>query len=59
MPAHPGRFAVPSQPGQCERRCLGEELADPAHPLGGRLGMVAELLRHGAIAATAAELAYR
>lgn len=36
-------------------RSLGRDLADPAHSLGGRIGMVAELLRHPASAATDAE----
>src|SRR5215469_8621548 len=35
---------------------LGDELADPAHPLGGRLGVVAELLRHPDGTAPGAEL---
>src|SRR5260370_820399 len=35
---------------------LGGELARPAHPLGGRVGVVAELLSHPAYAATDAEV---
>src|SRR5260370_11146917 len=49
----------PSRPGLLRDR-RGEYLAgqppDPPHPAGGRLGMVAELLRHLAGAAAAAEL---
>ena len=36
----------------------GGELADPAHALGGRIGVVAELLCHPAHAATDAELSH-
>jgi hypothetical protein len=39
-----------------QRRHLGGELADPAHALGGCVGVVAELLCHPAYAATDAEL---
>ena len=35
---------------------LGDELADPAHPRGGRVGVIAELLCHPAGAAGDAEL---
>jgi hypothetical protein len=35
---------------------LGDELADPAHPPSGRVGVVAELLCHPAGAAADAEL---
>jgi hypothetical protein len=35
---------------------LGDELADPAHPPGGGVGVVAELLGHPAGAAAGAEL---
>ena len=48
--------------GSCRRLpplgcgALGEELADPAHPRGGRVGVVAELLCHPAGAAADAEL---
>jgi len=35
---------------------LGDELADPAHPPGGRVGVVAELLCHPAGAAADAKL---
>jgi hypothetical protein len=37
-------------------RLLGGELADPAHPPGGRVGVVAEFLCHLAGAAADAEL---
>jgi hypothetical protein len=36
--------------------CLGSELTHPTHSLGGRVGMVAELLRHLSNAATNADL---
>src|SRR5215475_7122275 len=39
--------------------CAGEELADPAHALGGGLRVVAEFLCHKAGAATDAELPHR
>src|ERR1700722_4463860 len=38
--------------------CPGDELTRPAHSLGGRVGMVAELLRHLSNAATYADLLY-
>src|SRR5262249_5616423 len=41
-----------------QRRHLGGELTDPAHALGGRVGVVAELLCHPAHAATDAELSH-
>src|SRR5260370_787134 len=50
--AAPGRGS-PSAGGR-----PGGELADPAHPLGGRLGVVAELLCHPARAAAGAEPAH-
>ena len=59
--ASPGDRPGGLGPGLAGRRGSrpGGELADPAHPLGGRLGVVAELLGHPADAAAGTEPAQR